>query len=101
MLIYFVRWRHHGGVPWGRLSSGVKHILAKSATVICNWTVAEVRRRTRVRTKKLGTKPVLESLFALILEKYSRHLLENSAVIVGGMKEDDKFSYFAYLLEPS
>ena len=51
--------------------------------------------------KKLDTKPVLESLFALILEKYSRHLLENSAVIVGRMKEDDKFSYLAYLLEPS
>ena len=45
MLIYFVRWRHHGGAPWGHLSSGVKHILAKPATVICNWTVAEVRRR--------------------------------------------------------
>jgi hypothetical protein len=70
----------------------VKPILAKSATVICNWIVAEVRSP---RTKKLDTKP------ALILEKYSRHLLENSAVIVGRMKKDDKFSYLAYLLEPS
>ena len=76
----------------------MKHILAKSARVICKWTVAEVRSP---RTKRLNTKPVLESLFALILEKYSRHLLENSAVIVGRMKEEDKFSYLAYLLEPS
>ena len=39
------------------------------------------------RTKNPDTKPVLESLFALILEKYSRHLLESSAVIVGRIKE--------------